>query len=340
MTSEKPPSVVPTTAGARSEAAAVKRRELARRAGAANILAPHEVAGDYDSGRALLTTLGSDLARPLTVDDLRAFRRNVATLGKKFHGGITAADVINRSLPIDRQRANLEIHAAIPLWARRGQLHFVTSAGPASAVRRHHVDVVLLEHSSLVAAPKDAKAAARKDAAGHLKFDCDCGRHTFWYRYIATIGHFNAGRDETGYPKIRNPKLRGVACKHVMRVMKQLTSAAVLHQIARMIEADRRALSAGASKAIVLTQPQAQQIGERQHRESGYARNTIQTQAQRRASTRLRAAIQVRRQASAKGAVTDRAKRDIGLRLNNLAAKGGITAAQLSAALSALQIAR
>ena len=66
---------------------------------------------------------------------------------------------------------------------------------------------------------------------GKLKFECDCGRHDYWYRYIATIGKYNYGIDESRYPSTRNPNVTGVACKHALRVMKHVTSAHMLAKI-------------------------------------------------------------------------------------------------------------
>lgn len=60
---------------------------------------------------------------------------------------------------------------------------------------------------------------------GAVRFDCDCGRHRFWYRYIASVGSFAYGKAETGFPKIRNPNLKGLACKHVIFVMRMLTQS-------------------------------------------------------------------------------------------------------------------
>ena len=76
---------------------------------------------------------------------------------------------------------------------------------------------------------------------GGRKFDCSCDRHRYFLRYVATIGGFNAGRDETGFPKIRNPGLKGVACKHVLRVMAELESS---NSVLRFLERHLQGVSA------------------------------------------------------------------------------------------------
>lgn len=329
-------------AKARSHAREVKKRDEAQRAQAVNILSPDDIRGGYDAGRALITTFGGE-PRELTSADLVAFRRNIKTLGKKFDGGITAKQVINLSLPIDRERANKEIRSAVPVWARKGVVHFLTNAGPNSEDTRHHVDVILLNHPKVLTLPKEARALSRLNAEGALKFDCDCGRHRFWYRYISTVGKFNAGRDETGFPKIRNPKLAGVACKHVLRVMKQLGTIAVLNVIGRMIEADRRALETGKTKAVTLTEKQAKELAEKQARESGHKKNTIVTQRQRAARLRLRAkirggAIQRKKvKTVADMLAADRKSREAMARYDELAANSAITQSEYRGLVTALK---
>jgi len=119
--------------------------------------------------------------------------------------------------------------------AFKGEMRFITNAGEGSKAGRHHVTIKFTEFDNavdnIVAAGDDPKAPRReadKMRKGRLKFDCDCERHRYFLRYVATIGGFNAGRDETGFPKIRNPNLKGVACKHVLRAMTELESSGVV----------------------------------------------------------------------------------------------------------------
>lgn len=222
------------------------------------ILGPADVRGDYDAGRVLFTTLGGQ-ARPLTYADLQAFRKNMRTVQNRLSGsGITAKQILEfaKTRPLvsavdrttDLTRSNQQIRVAVPSFAhvtrtQNGQavldVRFITNAGPESKVARHHVYVRFLgfaqELRALQATPSKPNekdkgatsltAAVNRLRGGYLAFDCDCERHRFVYRYISTIGGFNAGRAESGYPKITNPKLYGVACKHVLRVMAEVNSS-------------------------------------------------------------------------------------------------------------------
>lgn len=240
-------------AGATSEAKALAKAEAAARKTAPRILSPRDMQGDYDAARLITTTLNSSdgKPRPLTDDDLAAFRQNARALGQRFKGGITARQIIDMSLAIDRKRAREEITMAVPASARgtkdanrkvdRLEVRFITNASKKYGATRHHVMVEFLGYSTAVAsgAMSATKAAAlmRKQ---NVRFDCDCGHHQYRRRYIATIGNFNAGRSENGFPKITNPGLAGVACKHVLRVMAEVEGAGLVQGfLARAIEKGR-----------------------------------------------------------------------------------------------------
>lgn len=235
---------------ARKESEHAHAFDLDRRKAATTILNPNEVSGEYDGGRLLQTTLGGNL-RPITHADLHAFSSNASRLKKKFVGGITAQGVIDMALDADKARCNSEIRMAVPVTVRGPLFHFITNSGPGSEVARHHVHVEFMDFDAAVAAsPNDDKKIGKSVAKGRLRFDCDCGRHTFWYRYIATIGKYNYGRTETGYPKIRNPRLVGVACKHVLRVMHViLKDARTQGKIAEQVKKKRTALDDKGLKA-------------------------------------------------------------------------------------------
>lgn len=246
------PSVSAATArlgSARREAADAAAADLARRQAAQTILSPEEISGDYDAGRLLKTSLRGAI-RNITLEDIRAFQANVQQLKKKFKGGITAQSVIDLALGSDKDRANKQITMAVPTSILGAKVHFITNAGPDSDVTRHHVHVEFLDFDAAVGAgPNDPKKLGKLVAGGRLRFDCDCGRHTFWYRYIATIGKYNYGRAETGYPKIRNPELKGVACKHALRTMHIILKDSNVHlKLAQSVLKARAVLDGGKLK--------------------------------------------------------------------------------------------
>lgn len=231
-------------------------RKTAEKSPSSIILGKGDVQGEYDTHRVLTTTLGG-VRRVITANDLAAFRKNMRTVQSRLTGtGITSRQVLElaHDKPLkgvdggsDLTRADQQIRVALPVSAsvkpsspsKVLDLRFITNAGPDSRVTRHNVLVRFLGFGEAARALQTApttsetkeraispKQAAQRLRAGYLAYECDCERHRFFFRFIATIGGFNAGRDEHGYPKVTNPGLKGVACKHVLRVMAEVNSSA------------------------------------------------------------------------------------------------------------------
>ncbi len=320
---------------AKREAAEAAEFDLARRQAAATILNPNEVSGEYDAGRLLKTALHGQI-RNITHDDIRAFQHNVRNLKNKFKGGITAQGVIDLALPDDRERANRQIRMAVPATIQGSKVHFITNAGPDSNVARHHVHVNFQDFEAAVgASPNDPKKIGKMVANGRLQFDCDCGRHTFWYRYIATIGKYNFGRAETGFPKIRNPHLKGVACKHALRVMHViLKDGAVQLKLAQSVLKARQVLDKNQLKAEKTKVAELRQLAETQQAKRTSSTN-LRTSAGKKQQAAMRKARTDMKKAAVDKAKTTKNMRQVELHLRSLLALGAITKAQFNQILKA-----
>jgi hypothetical protein len=254
---------VTKTRGAVSEFNKRQREHEERRALAKPyILTPADVNGKYDAARALKTTLGGE-RRPLTAEDLAVFRDNISTIARHYQKGLTAQQIINLSEEHDIKRANDFIHYAVPSSANRGTVRFITNASPTSDVKRHYTVVKFLDFQNAVISQEESnKAAGALGRYGKLAISCDCGRWNFWFRYIATIGGFNAAGKELGFPKIRNPQLMGIACMHILRTLREVQSgSAVKSVVARMIDSAR---ADDARQQIAITKAEAQKVARSQ----------------------------------------------------------------------------
>lgn len=245
-----------------------------RRDKASNILSPDQIQGKaWRTVKVLETTLGlrkGEKPRKITRQDLLAFNRNIQTLQGKVEKGLTANEIIRMSTDADKERSKKEITMAVPVRMKGGNVQFITNAGPDSKQHRHHVQVILASYDTGLAEGTPLQAA-KELARGNLKFDCSCEHHTFVFRYITTLMGANAGRAETGFPKIRNPQLEGIACKHVLRVMTELnTSIFIWKCIAAMVEADRKQNAdktrSKLQKTVAMTQKEASELATKQHR--------------------------------------------------------------------------
>lgn len=187
------------------------------------------------------TKRNRELKKTLDAATLKAYLDNVKAASNKFLGGITPLDVVNHSRLEDVKRANTQIFLASVFKRKGNVINFVTNAGIGSKDTHHYVAVQLLDYPQLLLGRTKAPSVIDvKEAVtnGKIRFDCDCGRHRYWYRYVATIGKYNYGLDESRYPSTRNPQFTGVACKHALRVMKYLTSPHMIAMIGKYARDD------------------------------------------------------------------------------------------------------
>lgn len=185
-----------------------------------------------------------------TSDDLKGFEKQRGKTRDKFDSktaGITYAQLVASSQAIDIKRANNNvddgtgIKRAVPTTLKHNVIGVSVTASDASVHQHHLVKVRFEEWDQLVSDvaedDKEARKVTKQLCAGRVSFDCDCGRHQYWYRYIATAGNFAlAPPKEYAYPKVRNPNLKGVACKHVIHAMTRLQSASWQMSIARALQ--------------------------------------------------------------------------------------------------------
>jgi len=137
----------------------------------------------------------------------------------------------------DFRKAATQIGTAVMYKIQRNMLYFrVTSSGHTPKYGHYQVRIRLEEWDSQIMKTGTYLVAARKAASGRVSFDCTCGRHQYWFRYLATIGGFALDPEEHVFPKIRNPRLSGACCKHVIKALAVLQGGAVHARIAKEME--------------------------------------------------------------------------------------------------------
>ncbi|WP_163007165.1 hypothetical protein, partial [Pseudomonas viridiflava] len=107
-------------------------------------------------------------------------------------------------------------------------------------------------------------------------------------------------------PRIRNPKLMGIACKHVVKVMAVITAGATFNLFAkRMIETGRKTLS---NKQTVVTVAEQQAFVEQMAQAQKKAKrgSTIRTSDEQKAMREAQPGYQ-RQQAKRQAQAADRA---------------------------------
>ena len=158
---------------------------------------------------------------------------------KADSNGATLYELLAASDKKDIQRSHQEIKTAALYKIHGNMLYFRVSAGPDSAYTHHQVKVRLEEWNRGIhgfEAGRTYLKYATEAATGRMSFTCDCGRHRYWYRYLATIGNFCLDPFEHVFPKIRNKKLKGCCCKHMIKVLATLRMTPIHMRLAKELE--------------------------------------------------------------------------------------------------------
>ncbi|MGU7158589.1 phage tail protein [Salmonella enterica subsp. enterica serovar Carrau] len=202
-----------------------------------------------------------------TPEDIRNFDAARKTHKSKFRNtvpGITYAQLVAQSTSIDIKRANNRvsdgtgIKAATFLGIKHNLAVVSVKASDESVHQHHRVRIRFEEWDQAVEDMGEDGANKARIAAdlckGRVSFDCDCGRHQYWYRYMATAGNYAvAPPKEYAFPKIRNPDLTGVACKHVLHTMTRFQSSTWHRAIINSLEKAAKQVAFGDDKRKTTT---------------------------------------------------------------------------------------
>jgi len=163
---------------------------------------------------------------PLTV---REHRKALDIYKKHFKDGVTIQNALDMSLDIDFKRMREDLTAVYIMGNSKGMMTFNVKASGKYMVNKYGVasNKKAINHevniSFDVAGIKTAidNGLSSSDILYNtpIAFQCDCGRHTYWYRYTWTIMGASIGIQEKRFPSIRNRELKGLFCKHGIRTV-------------------------------------------------------------------------------------------------------------------------
>ncbi|MDX5979630.1 hypothetical protein [Vreelandella alkaliphila] len=201
-----------------------------------------------------------------SADELKAFRKMMQKAQKEFEGrgakGVPVKQLIAKTTPQDVKRANQQIRYARLYQTRGDMLKFqVPASGENGYNGSYQVRIRLDGWDAMMVSGKPWKTAAKEAATGRVSIDCQCGRHQFWYRYLAGVGGYAVTPpQEKDFPKIRNPSLKGACCKHVVRVLQTLQSPTVQNVLAGEMERQADAAGYGKVGSRYLTQAEHEKL--------------------------------------------------------------------------------
>lgn len=158
--------------------------------------------------------------------------------------GVPAAELVKRaSQPIKRGFSSAVQQAksitASTLYKFEGNiLHFrATASGETANAPSHYQVKIRLEEWNRKANMEGQKYVnkARQACFGNVSIDCNCGGYLYPYRYLATIGGF-AITPEHVFPKIKNPRLKGCCCKHILKTLIVMQGPVIIQRIAKEMQ--------------------------------------------------------------------------------------------------------
>jgi hypothetical protein len=224
----------------------IRRSNRNEREDAVGLLTPQKMRQHIRSGQDLVLDYGRQGKKVVyTLEELKQFADAIEKTKKISRNKIAGAPLLyleKASLPEDHKRSRAQIRNATLYRVQNNMLHFQVTASDDSDKQYHQVRIRLEEWFDQMTDPRTWLSAARNAAMGRMSFDCTCGRHQFWYRYLATIGGFAVAPLEKDFPKIRNPRLTGCCCKHVLKVLRYLKSPSVHAILAKHMEKQSEAV--------------------------------------------------------------------------------------------------
>jgi flagellar biosynthesis GTPase FlhF len=219
--------------------AGIRREKRENRVQGVGLLTPELIRKHIKSGRDLILQYGrqGEFVH-YTLADLQEFAKALQQTKKDFgpQKGVPVSQLLAASDPMDIMRSNQQIKNVTLYKVKGGQLYFRASASPGSKYAFHQVRVRLDDWNDQLTTIGSYVTAARNAVTGRVSYDCDCGRHQYWYRYLATIGGFALSPLEKDFPKIRNPQLKGCCCKHVIKTLKTIQTPVVYNLLAKEMQ--------------------------------------------------------------------------------------------------------
>lgn len=219
------------------EAIAERREARELREDAVGLLTPALLRRHVRAGTGLVLAYGrKGHTVEFSIDDLKRFVAANERAQKNFRREVRGVPLIQlekSSDPADIQRSR-NVRSATLYKINKNLLHFSVSGNTKA---HYQVRVRLEDWDMALHSTAMPLVSARTVATGRISFDCSCGRHQYWYRYLTSIGGFDVNPPkEQDFPKIRNPGLKGCCCKHVLKVLRVLKSNTIHAVLAGEIE--------------------------------------------------------------------------------------------------------
>jgi len=171
-----------------------------------------------------------------------------------YRDGVTIKNALALSLDADFIKMKEDIKIVGLSANRNGQLIFTTEASKRNLDNKYGVAKTTKAKKHIVHIEFDKKqlddaleleALTPYEIMSNTKisYQCSCGRHTFYYRYLWTLIGSSIGLQEKRFPRIRNKYLKGMLCKHGIRVVLFMQTERFMGEWGRYLNAREKKLT-------------------------------------------------------------------------------------------------
>ncbi|WP_070964953.1 hypothetical protein [Vibrio sonorensis] len=234
----------------------IQKEDATRRRSARNAI-PRNFATLTNKQLAELGRRNGGLGGAFTRDDLIDMKRQSDRIKKEFgsgNAGIHIHQIVSSSRAIDIKRANNQVNdgsgitTANMVKIKNNLFIWSVDASEKNGADHHQVKIRFEGWdealNQLTDNRRENMRLVKSVIKGRISFDCSCGRHQYWYRYKATAGNYCvAPPKEFSPPMQTNATLTGVACKHVLLVVKKISSPTFANRL--LVEMERQAKRIG-----------------------------------------------------------------------------------------------
>ncbi|HIP02243.1 MAG TPA: hypothetical protein EYG75_01880 [Campylobacterales bacterium] len=173
---------------------------------------------------------------------VREHKKALELYRKSYIEGVTIANVLNMSLEVDKKRAREELSALYLKTTAKDIFTFTVKASGKYNINFFGIPKPVIAKQQqvnlkwVIDGVNDNMSHKDIFLNAKIKFECSCGRHTFFYRYSWTVLKSSLGLQQHVFPRKTNGHLTGLVCKHGIRVMQVIHGKAFQRTFARWVD--------------------------------------------------------------------------------------------------------
>jgi len=185
------------------------------------------------------TTSTNTTMTPLAI---REHNKAIKLYMKHYKHGINIKNALDMSLDVDFKRNKEELSSVYSrTLTQRGIFIFTVKASGKHKFNEYGVAKDFIAKKQDVHIWWDLNKTEDMTAEeillnAPIKFECSCGRHSYWFRYIATKVNASLGLQEHRFPQRNNKELKGLLCKHMIRTIDVIRRKSFLNTFSRYVD--------------------------------------------------------------------------------------------------------